>query len=68
MKYVVALRFDAVQWVDIEASSPEEAAIVAYRKAGVVLCNECARRLEVGEYLGCQILNENGEMLLEENV
>lgn len=66
MKYSVAIRYDAVQWIDVEANTPEQASEKATRRAGASLCHECSRRLEVGEYLGCQVLDESGELLLED--
>lgn len=62
-KYTVGAYYDAVQWIEVEADSQDQAIAKAMKKAGPYLCHECSDGLDVGEYLGCQVLDKDGELL-----
>lgn len=49
--YNVTLVFDASNSIEVEASSPEEAAQLAYDsdEASLILCHQCSRQIEIGD-------------------
>jgi len=49
MKYWVTFEVYASQTVEVEASSEEQARERAYRKAGVSLCHECSRDIDIAD-------------------
>lgn len=55
-KYYCTVLFDASKNVEVEASTPEEAANIAEEKVGhASLCHQCSRELDVGDPLGVHV-------------
>lgn len=65
MKYNCSVIYDAAQYLQIEADTPEDASEKAMGECSASICHQCADSLELGDALGVMVSSDEGEGRLD---